>query len=320
MGDPRQEPEPESVIREPGQVLFTELRGIYLVSDTGGTPVDVTNTRDFYFRYAEWSPNGDRIAYMARSTDRSDDYALYIMAADGSDPLKLSDVVQVVRPVFTWSPDGQRIAFGAGSDIFAVDVDGSDQLELTVGEIRGVNPHWSPDGEWIVYQGEADPAADVSGIARVRPDGSDPELLVELPWTFDRWPRYSPTSDRIAFSYDQDLHLVDTEGGAPERITFSPGEGDWWPRWSPDGTTIAFITDGGAHWTIGFLDVATSTFLGSVGSMNVDALYPDWSPDGQRVAFQLGFLSAVLAEAKDGAEWTKVGRGAHVDWRPGSGS
>lgn len=322
VDDPADDPveRPDSAVREPGQLLFTDLRDVYVVPDTGGTPANLTSSQDLRIRYAEWSPHGDRIAYMAEPSDRSEDFALYIMAANGSDPLKLSDVVQTVRPVFTWSPDGARIAFGAGSDIFVVNAEGGNQLELTVGEIRGVNPHWSPDGEWIVYQSGADSLSGISGITRVRPDGSDPELLLELPWTFDRWPRYSPTGDRIAFGHDQDLYLIDAEGGDPQQLTFSPREGDWWPRWSPDGSTLAYITDGGTHWAIGFLDVATSTFLGSVGHAQIDALYPDWAPGGERVAFQLDYRAAVVAEPKDGAEWTNVGPGAFVDWHPVPGS
>ncbi len=81
-----------------------------------------------------------------------------------------------------WSPDGRKIAFtsardnhgqsgdvGPFSDIYVMDVDGSNQVRLTQG--FGQFSAWSPDGRYIVF-------ASGGGLAVVRADGSG---LTQLP-------------------------------------------------------------------------------------------------------------------------------------------
>ncbi|MBI3961561.1 MAG: PD40 domain-containing protein, partial [Deinococcus sp.] len=60
-------------------------------------------------------------------------------------------VVAVVphgRP--TWSPDGTRLAFSASadgqSDLYVVNTDGTDLVQLTNDPFEDRGPAWSPDG------------------------------------------------------------------------------------------------------------------------------------------------------------------------------
>lgn len=68
------------------------------------------------------------------------------------------------------SPDGRRIAFNRAVEdgsrrIAVVEADGKDVREL----VPGVDPAFTPDGEWIVYSA---PTSKGQRIWRVRPDGS----------------------------------------------------------------------------------------------------------------------------------------------------
>ena len=81
---------------------------------------------------------------------------LYLMNADGSEPIRLTEAPQTDAPQsgayenvsgLTWSPDGTRIAFsawskGTKSDIYSVDVDGSNAVRLTE---RRNHPNLSPE-------------------------------------------------------------------------------------------------------------------------------------------------------------------------------
>ena len=117
-------------------------------SDGSGPPEMITDAPDGALEPA-WSPDGSRIAYRTLADGR-----IISMATDGSDVTRLTD-----SPDFdgqpTWSPDGTMIAFasdrGASRDIYLMNADGSDQVDLSGngpgddGEHRGsdFSPSWS---------------------------------------------------------------------------------------------------------------------------------------------------------------------------------
>lgn len=59
------------------------------------------------------------------------------------------------------SPDGQKIAFvktsynleksSSNSDIYIMNIEGSDLRQVTFGEARDYHPRWSPDGKWLLF-------------------------------------------------------------------------------------------------------------------------------------------------------------------------
>jgi TolB protein len=129
-----------------------------------------------------WSPDGKKIAFVSLSGD--DGYhELRVMNADGSgvESITSRDEAVIERP--TWSPDGRRIAFSrcfAGCDIFRVNADGAELLQLTkVGSAHA--PAWSPDGTRIAFTlwQRVSSSAYETAVAYVAADrGGDPILIV----------------------------------------------------------------------------------------------------------------------------------------------
>lgn len=82
------------------------------------------------------------------------------------------------------SPDGKKIAFvsganGGGTDIFTVNVDGTDLQQFTNNR-SSWEPDWSPDGKQIAFSQVGDDIKS-NGIWIMNADGSGKKLLIPVP-------------------------------------------------------------------------------------------------------------------------------------------
>ena len=104
---------------------------------------------------AHWSPDGKRLALMAR--EHGSLWQTYLVnAAGGSPEALLQETRNTADP--TWSPDGKKLAFGRQPDLMGkesaprnlqiLDVE-SHQIEMIPGSDGLFSPRWSPDGRWI---------------------------------------------------------------------------------------------------------------------------------------------------------------------------
>jgi Tol biopolymer transport system component/DNA-binding winged helix-turn-helix (wHTH) protein len=108
---------------------------------------------------AEWSPDGTRLAVMARTPGHA--WSIYLVGASGGQMEHvLDDNRNAADP--TWSPDGRELSFGREPDAMGKE-SGPRQiyvLELATRSVRALpgsddlfSPRWSPDGRWIVALG-----------------------------------------------------------------------------------------------------------------------------------------------------------------------
>ncbi|MCB0165479.1 MAG: PD40 domain-containing protein [Anaerolineae bacterium] len=134
-------------------------------------------------QYPSWAPDNDRFVY--RGCDLTGNRCgLWLAEAL---PVQAWDVgVNMIGPLLeepdaahpAWSPVGDQIVYQspvAGSwDLYVINVDGSNQRQLTNDPgIEGL-PAWSPDGQWISYLSNADGHW---GIHLIKADGSERHLL-----------------------------------------------------------------------------------------------------------------------------------------------
>jgi Tol biopolymer transport system component len=206
---------------------------------------------------------------------------------------------QCFEPSF--SPDGTKVVVSYRDGIFGRDADLA-ILDLTTGKLNIIvegnsakRPTWSPTGEWIAYQSDAEAAP---YIWLCRPDGSENHRL-EFRWAWT--PRWGRKGDKVYFAndlkprekgygvyYDLDdgeLHVLYRDPllnvGPPlpapggEKIAFYMFEDEYGSRdvnlalINPDGTGFEVIWPAGTRrWWAGALA---------------------WSPDGRYILMGYGY-------------------------------
>lgn len=195
----------------------------------------------------------------------------------------------------------------SGGDIWTMDPDGTNQVNLTNSPATDESPSWSPDGNQIAFTSDRSGAkqiwvmrADGTGLRRVT-DSSQPCCGTSP----DIEPGWSPDGQEIAFSgHDRTaqggdgLWLTNADGSGRTQIVAS----DNWirePDWSPDGGKIAYIDYNPADDPgLMLVDPAgTSTAFVRRGPLS-----PSWSPDAQRIAYADNDLGGIWTIKPDGTD------------------
>ena len=113
-----------------------------------------------------WSPDGSKIAYYRELYADTGGVinAIFVIDAKGGEEQQLTDW-DLVAGYPDWSPDGEWIVFATYplwswnhdavvSNLYRMRPDGSEIEQLTfyeTPEIRANQPHYTPDGKWIIF-------------------------------------------------------------------------------------------------------------------------------------------------------------------------
>lgn len=127
-----------------------------VLSDANGENQTPLTDTDAYNGQASFSPTGNVIALTGRQGNLSDIYTLTLGDGDGSPPQLTrltTDAAQEAQP--DWSPDGARIAYVSNksgiSQVWVMNADGSNAVQLTNIPSGAEQPKWSPDGNWLAF-------------------------------------------------------------------------------------------------------------------------------------------------------------------------
>ena len=204
---------------------------LWVVDVKTGNSKQITEGNDWNDRDPQWSPDGERIAFVSNrsgkeyETDRNTD--VWVISAEGGKLTKISDHDEAdANP--RWSPDGRRIAFTgevlnrdhpkiwlASSSGGAASMLAANGLDLIPSGLD-----WSADGKWIYFE---------SGVR-----GEDHLLRVDLAARSIAQVTHGARAVRSAdfnwrakkmvyaandFKHLDDLYVADLDGGNERKLT-----------------------------------------------------------------------------------------------------
>lgn len=204
------------------RILFVSDRDgthheIYVMKSDGSDTKRLTNTAG-ESSHPKWSPDGKRIIFnSARATpDLKAEWSrqvheIFTMNADGSDVRQVSNL-KTVSTYPSFSPDGRKIVFRSvtqtpgmnwsltlaarNSEIFVMNADGTNPINITNSAAYDGWGAWSPDGTKILFSSNRTGPANIGQLFTVNPDGTNLTQITFGPGSFVQ-PSWSPDGKKI---------------------------------------------------------------------------------------------------------------------------
>lgn len=182
-----------------------------------------------------------------------------------------------------------KIAFASDSDnkpysdIYVMDVDGRNPIQLTDNRANDSWPSWSPDGKKIAFTSDRDGNEE---IYVMNADGTDEVNLTKNP-ARDALSSWSPDGKKIVFTSTRDVnwevYVMNSDGTNQVSLTNNPAD-DGNPAWSPDGKKIAFYSNRYGNFDIYIMNADGTDQVNLTNNPATDTR-PSWSPDSKKIAF-----------------------------------
>jgi TolB protein len=235
---------------------------------------------------------------------------VYAVAICGS----LAVAVGLVVPAGAAFPGASgKIAFtrsggGADSEIYTMDPDGTDMVNLTDDAVAEEGASWSPDGSKIAFTKDA--GAPGNQVWLMDADGSSPANLT----THSQSHAAAHCGDKVAFTSNQSggyhIWVINADGTSPTQLTFGGGTNSQ-ADWRYDCAKIAFMSNRDGDQEI-FVMNANGSAQTQLTFNTVHDSNPNWSPDGSMITFDsvrdadAGGTYEVYAMNADGSAPTRL--------------
>ena len=202
------------------------------------------------------------------------------------------------------------------NEIFTMNPDGSDQLDITNDASSDTDPAWSADGTKLAFTSNRTGNND---IFTMNPGGSGLADLTNTPAS-ESQPAWSPDGTEIAYMLrrrgNDEICVINADGTHRRNLTKNPAS-DSDPAWSADGAHIAFTSDRTGNREVFVMGVDGSDVTDLTNNAAPDS-QPAWSPDETEIAFTTfrGGSSEVYVMAADGTSQTDLSNDPGWDGEP----
>lgn len=167
-----------------GWILYTRKAGeqyrIRVMDADGKNDRELPHQTAKICLYANWSPDGKRIAYMTGDKLDGPRHKVVLCDADGSNLATLKTPGER-SGMAVWSPDGKYLAVISGNNanpgIYVGDSEGNDLRLISSAEKGAMFPFWTADSKRVGYTQFAPPDGK-SDLVSSKPDGTEVSTLV----------------------------------------------------------------------------------------------------------------------------------------------
>ena len=133
------------------RALFVARGDVFTAPVEKGPTRNLTASSRAHDKWASWSPDGRKIAFISDGTGEEE---LYIIDQDGSgEPEQLTVNGDAMRYAPIWAPDGERIAFtDKNGKLWVVNVDTKAVTEVADDQQGAIDAYaWSPNGGHLAF-------------------------------------------------------------------------------------------------------------------------------------------------------------------------
>lgn len=284
---------------------------LYIMSPDGSQKVWISHTDIL-------SNNGTNVYFGSGWVLFCENGQLYQTRSDGKMKNLLSDVP--CHEFRGLSPDGKWVYFYKAITptgpfrLFRMRLNGEQRqlvFENRIGQGLRLQT-WSPDGEWLYLGISASPGQDYRKLARLRPDGSDFQLLVNESRvaSVSGW---SPDKQWLILSYFWDtemagLYRIRPDGTLFEKLTDEPASNV--VGWSSDGEWLIYYE----QYRLMQLNLRTREQR-PFSIRSITSGRPTLSPDGQWIAYETYSNEAGTNPGDFGPDWHVISLDGWVDRR-----
>jgi Tol biopolymer transport system component len=236
-----------------------------------GARSDKFESLHFYTSSLAWSPDGESLAFVAKTGGRDQ---IYIVDSVKGRVRKRIDVKSDGLASPDWSPQGDRIVvtavYGGQTDLLLVDVDTGDYKRLTYDIADQLNPRFYPDGQRVAFSYFPDVAPPV-------PDN----LSAESRRTLHEMDFLSPANIREGATLD--IHEMDLATGITRPLVQTTGD-DQTPVVFDGGRRMVFTSDVTGIRNLFVADLETGEYR-RVTDVLSGILTPDVNESNNRVTY-----------------------------------